>query len=53
MELMEPFTADPRALSPLPLAFLGDAVYELCARQAVAAMERPMSVKCTTEPSHL
>ena len=40
MELMEPFTADPRTLSPLPLAFLGDAVYELCARQAVAAMGR-------------
>ncbi len=28
-------SADPRLLSPLTLAFLGDAVYELCARQRI------------------
>ena len=50
---MEPFTADPHALSPLPLAFLGDAVYELCARQAVAAMGTAHVGEITTGPSLL
>lgn len=30
-------SADPKLLSPLTLAFLGDAVYELCARQRIVA----------------
>ncbi len=34
---MKPQEQNPKLLSPLTLAFLGDAVYELCVRQRVVA----------------
>ena len=42
---MKPQEQNPKLLSPLTLAFLGDAVYELCVRQRVVA-EGP-STTCT------
>lgn len=38
---------NPKLLSPLTLAFLGDAVYELCVRQRVVAEGNCPSTTCT------